>query len=173
MFQLRPRRSGGFCTNRGANHRFLIQRFQLRPRRSGGFCHLRVAQLCWIRWPVSIAAPPERGILLALSGQRSTGGRWFQLRPRRSGGFCGLLAGDGDGRPIVSIAAPPERGILREAPTARELRDLRFQLRPRRSGGFCLNFGYWFSPSNKELFQLRPRRSGGFCLSPGGSRQGR
>ncbi len=61
--------------------------FQLRPRRSGGFCELhtfrqKLSEL------VSIAAPPERGIL-----PNEFIDRFLGYDP-------------------VSIAAPPERGIL-------------------------------------------------------------
>ncbi len=64
---------------------------------------------------VSIAAPPERGILQRSKFHCDGGDAGFQLRPRRSGGFCPMPQRfNPDRPPTVSIAAPPERGILHE-----------------------------------------------------------
>ncbi len=157
---MRPRRSGGFCPamfSKAAAARIL---FQLRPRRSGGFCTGHGLQTTGRA--VSIAAPPERGILLHPQRRRRNRALRFQLRPRRSGGFCTIPLN-------ASLAWSAE-----------------FQLRPRRSGGFCgvqrgplshRQQGFNCGPAGAGdfarsrfvtskplvMFQLRPRRSGGFC----------
>ncbi len=61
--------------------------FQLRPRRSGGFCE-EIEGVKGDDLLVSIAAPPERGILRGTNSSGPRSPTKFQLRPRRSGGFC-------------------------------------------------------------------------------------
>ncbi len=121
MFQLRPRRSGGFCQGLWEDGD-PQPRFQLRPRRSGGFC------------PSQIPRSPA-------SSSR------FQLRPRRSGGFCSRGIWRHDQLFGVSIAAPPERGILRSVPVG-----------VKAMGAGCFNCG----PAGAGDFAIASVRSSGF-----------
>ncbi len=156
---MRPRRSGGFCVRRacGLRRRF---GFNCGPAGAGDFA--TPGHEGGVTDRVSIAAPPERGILQPrmICQHRS---HLFQLRPRRSGGFC-VRRKNGIVTSVcrVSIAAPPERGILRPNAVKALATISQFQLRPRRSGGFCIE-KLFPEPIAARLFQLRPRRSGGFC----------
>ncbi len=182
---MRPRRSGGFCRRLIAWLGRFAPVFQLRPRRSGGFCHPRGSGQPLVG-TVSIAAPPERGILLARPSHLSmfSGGfncgpagagdfalivgvvshhlAVFQLRPRRSGGFCvrWVAANRADG--ISFNCGPAGAGDFACTDSKKAATEIFVSIAAPPERGILL-LTLFILVLALKLFQLRPRRSGGFC----------
>ncbi len=91
MFQLRPRRSGGFCSRSTGIPMIAWWPFQLRPRRSGGFCDRENRKARRDRLRVSIAAPPERGILRQIPWPPTPSPVGFNCGPAGAGDFAAWL----------------------------------------------------------------------------------